>query len=112
MVVQFGVECESGARKSEDDRADYRQDPFVEAITHCAAPERTGDEDGELDETRQSDPETRMGLAVDLIRHGDDGQVAAKLRADLTGVQQSKVAVLAQWAHVNEEPGHPGIVRG
>jgi len=36
----------SGARQSEDDRADDHQHAFVDAVAHRAAPERTGDEEG------------------------------------------------------------------
>jgi len=46
VVVDLGVDRESGARQSEDDRADDHQHAFVDAVAHRAAPERTGDEEG------------------------------------------------------------------
>lgn len=78
VVVDVRVDGQTGAGQSQDGRAHDHQHSFVDPVAHRAAPERADDQKGELDEARQTDPEAGVGLGVDLIRHGDDRQIAAE----------------------------------
>jgi hypothetical protein len=53
-----------------------------------------------------------MGFQVDLVRHRDHGHVAAGHGDELTVEEQTELSISAQGTEINEEPGHPFIVRG
>jgi hypothetical protein len=73
-----GVGPEGGARQTQDERGNRQQRSSIEAVAERAAPQRTADEQWELDETDDADPQTRVRSLVDLIRDGDDREVTAK----------------------------------
>ena len=78
VVVQPGVDGEPGTGESQDDGAEQHQDALVGPVAHGTTPERTRDEERQLDEAREPDPQARVRLAVDLKGHGDDRQVTAE----------------------------------
>ena len=74
----------------------------------CGTAEECADyEERELEKTSEADPETGVGLAVDLVGHRDQREVAAQQGDQLTDDQQAEIAALAQRAPVHEQARHP-----
>jgi len=77
-VDEKGVDPEGGTEESEQQGRERQQRTSIESVAQRAAPQRTADEQWQLDETDDADPQTRVCAFIHLVRNGDDGEVTAK----------------------------------
>ena len=105
---QTGVEGEPDAGRRQQPLHDQQQPPAVDGVGQRATEQRAGEQRPELRQAEHPDGQRRPGLPVHLDRDGDDRELRAHERHQLTAPQQPELARLTQRRDVDDQPPSDG----